>query len=68
MLKCFLDEYEIRYEASECYDDIHFEIACDEVERDAIEEFFITELDWADNNWIAQQAGVNNPPIFFAQV
>jgi hypothetical protein len=45
MLKCFLDEYDITYEASECYDDIHFEIACDEVERDAIEEFFVTELD-----------------------
>jgi len=44
MLKCFLDEYEIRYEAEECFDTVEFEIICDAVERDAIETFFETDL------------------------
>ena len=39
MLKEFLDENEIKYEASECYDLIHIEINVNEYERQAVEEW-----------------------------
>ena len=39
MLKGFLDENEIEYEASECYDVIHIEINVNEYERQAVEEW-----------------------------
>ena len=39
MLKEFLDENEIEYEASECYDLIHIEINVNEYERQAVEEW-----------------------------
>lgn len=39
MLKEFLDENEIEYEALECYDLIHIEINVNEYERQAVEEW-----------------------------
>lgn len=39
MLKEFLDENDIEYEASEAYDLIHFEINVNEYEKDAINCF-----------------------------
>ena len=39
MLKDFLDENEIEYEASEAYNLIHFEINVNEYEKEAINGF-----------------------------
>ena len=39
ILKDFLDENDIEYEASEAYDLIHFEINVNEYEKDAINCF-----------------------------
>lgn len=39
MLKDFLKDNEIEYEASECYDMVHFEINVNEYEKEAINEF-----------------------------
>ena len=39
MLKDFLDENDIEYEASEAYNLIHFEINVNEYEKEAINEF-----------------------------
>lgn len=39
IFKAFLDENGIEYEASECYDMIHFEVNVNDYERIAIDEF-----------------------------
>jgi len=43
-LKDFLNDYDIEFESSECYDKIHFEILVDEYESEAINDF-LDELD-----------------------
>ena len=43
-LKDFLNDYDIEFESSECYDKIHFEILVDEYEAEAINDF-LDELD-----------------------
>lgn len=39
VFKEFLDENDIEYEASECYDNIHFEVNVSAYERIMIDEF-----------------------------
>lgn len=41
-LRVFLKQNEIEYESSQCYDMIHFEILCDDDEKDAINDFIDT--------------------------
>ena len=43
-LKDFLNDYNIEFESSECYDKIHFEILVDMYEIEAINDF-LDELD-----------------------
>ena len=43
-LKNFLNDYDIKFESSECYDKIHFEVFVDEYEKEAINDF-LDELD-----------------------
>lgn len=38
-LKDFLNDYDIEFESSECYDKIHFEVLVDEYEKEAVNDF-----------------------------
>lgn len=38
-LKWFLSEHHIKYESSECYNLIHFEICCDKHEKDMLDSY-----------------------------
>ena len=43
-LKDFLNDNDIEFESSECYDEIHFEVLVDEYEKKAVNDF-LNELE-----------------------